>query len=657
VSKPYPAPSGPVASDGVLILGTHVTLDAGTGAVHTAPGHGAHDFFAGQQYGLTAFSPVDDAGRFVAEKVGPSWLAGAHVLKANEAIVRDLRERGLLLHDEPHAHSYPHCWRCKNPVLFRATPQWFISMEADDLRAKAVAAIHATKWHPAFGETRIAQMIETRPDWCISRQRTWGVPIPAVVCAACLPAKPDAFLRSPAFFEHLERLFREEGSDAWFGVPDGKGGHRLYASPAERLERIVPAGVVCDGCGKREGLTVHEHIVDVWFESGCSHSAVLGHEPALPWPADVYLEGHDQYRGWFHSSLLVAVHDRGEAPYRGVVTHGFTLDGEGRKMSKSEGNVISPIDVADRRGAEILRMWVSMVDFLEDMRLSDEILDRNAEAYREIRNTLRYLLGNLAGFDAARDAVPFGEMLEIDRFALHQAESVRRKIVAAYEAHQYHLVYHQLHNFCAVFLSSFYLDILKDRLYTFPRKSAARRSAQTVLYRLAHDLTRLMAPVLCFTAEEVWQELEALEGRARWESSTVHAEVFPAPLGAADEPDLLARWERLIEVRDEVSKALEAARVAKTIGGSLEARVAITAPGEVADFLRSFGDDLRFLFLTSEVELRAGGDGTGTTVEVERARGTKCARCWSYTTDVGSDPGVPEVCARCAANLSVASSP
>jgi isoleucyl-tRNA synthetase len=655
VGRPYHSPTGPAAGDGVLILGRHVTLDAGTGAVHTAPGHGADDFHVGQQYGLPAFSPVDDAGRFVAGKVAPSWLVGAHVLEANDAIVQDLAKRGLLLHSEPYAHAYPHCWRCKNPVLFRATPQWFISMEANGLRRETVEQIHAVTWHPAFGETRVAQMIETRPDWCISRQRTWGVPIPAVVCAACLPEHPDAFLKSPAFFEHLERLFREEGSDAWFGFPDGSGGHRLYASPAERLERIVPAGVACDRCGEREALTVHEHIVDVWFESGCSHSAVLGHDPALPWPADVYLEGHDQYRGWFHSSLLVAVNDRGSAPYRGVVTHGFTLDGEGRKMSKSEGNVISPIDVADRRGAEILRMWVAMVDFLEDMRLSDEILDRNAEAYRKIRNTLRYFLGNLSGFDPARDLVPFGEMPEIDRFALHQAEALRRRVVEGYEGHEYHVVHHQLHHFCAVFLSSFYLDVLKDRLYTFPRRSTGRRSAQTVLFRLAHDLTRLMAPVLCFTAEEVWQELEALEGRARWESSTVHAETFPEPLAAADDPELLARWERLLGMREHVWKALEEARVAKTIGGSLEARVAITASPEDVAFLRSFGDELRFLFLTSEVELREGS-APGLSVGVERARGRKCARCWSYTTDVGSDPGVPEVCARCAANLSVASS-
>jgi isoleucyl-tRNA synthetase len=418
----------------------------------------------------------------------------------------------------------------------------------------------------------------------------------------------------------------------------------------------VPQGVVCEGCGERAGLAVHEHIVDVWFESGCSHSAVLGHEPSLPWPADVYLEGHDQYRGWFHSSLLVAVNDRGRAPYRGVVTHGFTLDGEGRKMSKSEGNVISPIDVADRRGAEILRLWVAMVDFLEDMRLSDEILDRNAEAYRKIRNTLRYLLGNLAGFDAAEDSVPYAEMLEIDRVALHQAELVRRRVVAAYEAHQYHVVHHQLHHFCAVFLSSFYLDILKDRLYTFPAKSQARRSAQTVLHRLAHDLTRLMAPVLCFTAEEVWQELEALEGRARWDASTVHASVFPDPLGVADAPELLARWERLIAVREEVAKALEAARVAKTIGGSLEAQVAITGAPDLVAFLRTFGEDLRFLFLTSGVTLASSPDGAPTTVAVSRASGDKCQRCWSFTTDVGSDPEVPEVCARCARNLGKSSS-
>ncbi len=655
VERPYPAPSGPAAEPGVLILGRHVTLDAGTGCVHTAPGHGAEDFSVGRPYGLAPFNPVGDDGRFLPARVGLDWLAGAFVLDANEKIVEDLRARGLLLRRAPCTHTYPHCWRCKNPVLFRSTPQWFISMEAAGLRAKAVEEIRRAAWVPAFGEERIAQMVSNRPDWCISRQRTWGVPIPLVVCGSCFPEAPDAFVRDPAFFEHLERLFLAEGSDAWFGVPEN-GKHRPYASREERVARLVPEPIACPKCGGRERLAFQEHIVDVWFESGVSHSAVLGRDPSLPWPSDLYLEGHDQYRGWFHSSLLVAVNDRDRAPYRGVLTHGFTLDGEGKKMSKSLGNVISPLEVADRRGAEILRLWVSMVDFLEDMRLSEEILDRNAEAYRKIRNTFRYLLGNLDGFDPARDRVPYGEMEEIDRWALHRLEALRGRLLDGYASHQYHSVYHGLHNFCAVTLSSFYLDVLKDRLYTAPRRSRARRSAQTVLLRLATDLDRLMAPLLCFTADEIWQELEALEGRERWGTSTVHAQCFPEPLDLPRDEGLEARWDRMLEIRLEVSKALEAARAAKRIGSSLEAKVRIEAPEETTAFLRSFGEGLRFLFITSGVEFGPVGDGAfrpdaalGLGVEVLRADGEKCERCWNFTTDVGTDTAWPGVCGRCVA--------
>ena len=639
VTRPYPTASGPGSNPGVLVLGNHVTLEAGTGCVHTAPGHGVDDFRVGTVYGLPPFNPVGDDGTYVAAKVGVDWLKGVHVLKANPLIVKDLEARGLLLRHDPYQHSYPHCWRCHNPVLFRATPQWFIAMEQNGLREKSVAAIHAGTWLPAFGEHRIAQMIETRPDWCISRQRTWGVPIPAVVCSACLPSHPEAFLREPLFFKHVQDLVLASGSDVWFPRPG--------ETAAARIDRLVPPPVSCPQCKKRDHLAIHDHIVDVWFESGVSHSAVLGRDPRLPWPADLYLEGHDQYRGWFHSSLLVAVNDRGRAPYKGVVTHGFTMDGEGRKMSKSLGNVVAPAEVVDKRGAEILRMWVSMIDFLEDMRVSQEILDRNAETYRKIRNTFRYLLGNLYQFDPATDLVPASELQELDRWALHQLESLRATVVAAYDKHQYHVVYHALNGFVTVTLSSFYLDVLKDRLYTAPRTSLARRSAQTVLWTMATAVAKLAAPILCFTAEEVWQELEVLQGRPRWGTASVHTELFPEPSTVPADPALLARWDRLAQLREVVMKALEAARAEKRIGGSLEAQVAIWGPEETLQFLRSFGDELRFLFITSAVTF--GGTADEVAVTVLKAVGEKCQRCWNYTTDVSSDPEWPGACARCAA--------
>jgi len=659
VARPYPAPSGMAAGDGVLLLGDHVTLEAGTGCVHTAPGHGAEDFSVGQRYGLDVFNPVGDDGRFVESRVGESWLAGAFVLDANKAIIEDLQKRGLLLHVEDYRHSYPHCWRSKHPVIFRSTPQWFISIDHGGLRQTALQQIRATRWTPPTGEARIYQMIETRPDWCISRQRSWGVPIPAVVCENCIEDHPDAFVREAAFFDHVAALFAAEGSDAWYGTPDASGTHAPYVDHAARLARLVPAAIHCPRCEKRCGLRFHDHIVDVWFESGVSHSAVLGDERS-PWPADLYLEGHDQYRGWFHSSLLVAANDREAAPYREVLTHGFAMDAQGRKMSKSSGNVISPLDVAKKRGAEILRLWVSMVDVLEDMRLSEETLNRNSEAYRKIRNTFRYLLGNLHGFDPARDCLPYHELDEIDRWAVEQLEQQRLRMLAAYESHQHHALYHGLHHFASVTLSSFYLDILKDRLYTFPPRHRSRRSAQTALYLLADGLCRLMAPILCFTAEEIWQELLSLNGRPAWEGESVHAQLFPQPLVEKPDVALNERWERLMRFREESNKSLEIARNDKVIGTGLEARLIIQAPDDDwREFLESFGDGLHSLLITSAVELGQVGEGAfrseaipGLAIEVGTAHGDKCARCWHYTEDIGRAERWPEVCARCVEHIS-----
>ena len=660
VLRPYLARRGAAAEPGRLIVGDHVTLEAGTGAVHTAPGHGADDYRVGQAHGLEIFNPVDDDGRFQCELLVDDWLDGQFVLDANTKIIEDLRERGLLAEANDHSHSYPHCWRCKNPVLFRSTPQWFIAMDSTDLRVEAVKRIRSTNWLPESGEDRIARMIETRPDWCISRQRTWGVPIPAVTCDACFDEQPDAFIRDPALFEHISELFLAEGSNAWFGVPREEGGHRPYTDEDERKQRLLPQSISCPHCAEHKHLRIHDHIVDVWFESGVSHSAVLGQSPRPPWPADLYLEGHDQYRGWFHSSLLVAVNDRGEAPYRSVVTHGFTLDSNGRKMSKSLGNTISPQDISKARGAEILRLWVAAIDFLEDMRLSEETLDRNAEMYRKVRNTFRYLLSNLNDFEPPTNSVPYDELPEIDRWAVQQLEQLRKRLTKAYQDHQYHVVYHGLHNFCAVTLSSFYLDILKDRLYTAPANSQERRAAQTVLYRLLEGLCKLMAPILCFTAEEIWQAKLALDGEEPWQDRSVHVECFPDALADAHDQELLDRWERITSIRDEIAHALETARRDKIIGTSLEATVTIDTGdnSELRGFIDSFGDELRFILITSGVEFSAVLEGDfhsesipDLRVAIRRHDGTKCARCWHYTHDVDTEERHPGVCARCSRNI------
>jgi len=613
------------------ILGEHVTLEQGTGAVHTAPGHGQEDYVAGMQNGLPVYCPVDGAGRLyhTADEPGllPEILIGKTVWEANPVVVELLKEAGALLAYQPITHSYPHCWRCHKPTIFRATEQWFIGMDRNNLRENALEAIRGVKWWPAWGEERISNMIATRPDWCISRQRTWGVPIIAFTCKACKTLVTD---RSP--LDKVVDLFREHSADVWY---------------ERTAEELLGPGFVCKACGNSE-FEKERDILDVWFDSGSSHLAVLTEENGLPWPSDMYLEGGDQYRGWFHSSLLVAVGLKGGAPYRGALTNGWTLDGEGKAMSKSLGNTIEPEKIIKQYGAEILRLWVSSVEFWEDVRLSETILTRLTEAYRKIRNTFRYALGNLDGFDPATDLVAFEDLAEIDQWILTRADDLVSKCRGWYDEYAFHRVYQAAYAFCGTDLSAVYFDVLKDRLYTTATKSAERRSAQTALWRLTDALTRLLAPVLAFTCEEIWRGF----ARAAGAPTSVHLALLPAAgeLSGRMDAGRMAEWDRLIGVRDDVLKVLETARQEKVIGAPLEARVRLEADGSLLPLLQQYEAQLPALFIVSEVELAAGD---ALRASVSRATGVKCERCWKYTHDVGSDADLPSVCAPCAAAVKV----
>jgi len=658
----------------LLMVGDHVTLGgeadaeteldvsdardkkatgkAGTGLVHTAPGHGHDDFVIGKAYGLDIYCPVDNAGRFTQEV---EHFAGLSVFEANPRIVEFMRERGVLLHSEEYRHRYPHCWRCKNPVIFRATPQWFISLDApagdprqfeqdddgrdrsnftDDvtsepasLREGALREVERVEWVPAWGEERMRNMLKGRPDWCVSRQRVWGVPIPAFYCAGCQEAVADKDV-----INHVADIFERESADAWYTHEAGG---------------LLPEGFKCRACGGTE-FTKETDILDVWFDSGSSSVAVLEKDGSLRWPADVYLEGGDQYRGWFNSSLMVglAAHDR--APYKAVVTHGWVVNSEGRKMSKSEGTGISPNEVVKDSGAEILRLWVASSDFQEDVRCSDEILQRASDAYRKMRNTARFALGNLDGFDPARDAVVLSEMHDIDRWALAELDQVTARVVEAYKAYEFHSAYHALYNFCTVTLSARYFDIIKDRLYTAAPRSRERRSAQTALNHIADALARLLAPVLVFTADEIWENLPEVRQGREGVPPSVHAAEFPVVLSAERDEALLGRWAQLFAVRERVLRVLEEARIAKQIGSSLEAHVLLEADRKTFDLLEGHRGELRYLFIVSEVSLAlAAGGESELRVQVRRASGQKCERCWNYSGRVGEFTRYPTVCERC----------
>ena len=613
-----------------VLLGDFVTLEQGTGCVHIAPGHGMEDYLlvlehnakasAGER--LEILAPVDDAGRFT--EAVPEF-AGQQVFKANPAIVDLLRTRGRLLGHGSLAHSYPHCWRCKNPVIFRATEQWFVSMDINHLRQQALAEIDRVRWIPPWGKDRINGMIANRPDWCLSRQRVWGVPIPAFICTAC-----RRVLAVPIVIEHVASIMDQQGADVWFKQP---------------ASALVPAGTSCAGCGGTE-FEKERDILDVWFESGVSYAAVL--KPCRWWPADLYLEGSDQHRGWFHSALLAGVVTDRRAPYEAVLTHGFVLDGQGKKMSKSAGNVVAPQDVIRQSGAEILRLWVSAQDYRDDVRISPEILNHLIEAYRKIRNTCRFLLSNLYDFDPARHRVSYPQLTELDRWALMRLEELKTKVRRAYEEFEFHAIYHALNNFCSVDMSAVYLDILKDRLYTFRADSPARRSSQTVLFEITHAMTKLMAPILSFTAEEIWRSLSGQFGTVL-EAESVHLSAFPPPEPGWQDAGLAKRWDRLLEFRTTVQAALEEQRRNKVIGSSLEAVVDIRATPETYAFLKAYERELSGLFIVSATKLTEAPAQTPTNVvvTVSKATAKKCERCWNYREAVGTNAAHPTLCDRC----------
>lgn len=605
--------------DSLVITGDHVTLDAGTGCVHTAPGHGVEDFEVCKKYeGLEVVVPVDGKG-FLTKEAGQ--FAGLKYDQANKEIFKHLKETGALLADQVIVHQYPHCWRCKDPILFRATEQWFISV--DSFKDDTLKAIKEVKWIPEWGEERISKMVAERSGWCISRQRLWGVPIPIFYCTEC-----GRELINSETIEAVKTLFEKEGSNAWF---------------EKDASEILPAHIKCS-CGNGT-FRKETDIMDVWFDSGSTHAAVLETNPQLTWPADMYLEGSDQHRGWFQSSLLTSVATRGRAPYRQVLTHGYVVDGQGRKMSKSLGNGIDPMDVVNQYGADILRLWVASSDYKTDIRISQDIIKQLAENYRKIRNTARFILGNISDFDPETMMVPYNEMEEIDKWALMRLNSLIRKVEDAFSRYEFHSFTHNVHNFCVTDMSNFYLDVLKDRLYVSKADDKKRRSAQSAMYIILDALVRLLAPILAFTSEEIWKYIPH---RKSDNPESIQLNSWPCVNPDYDNAELEQKWDRLIEIRDAVLKALENARNEKTIGASLEAEVRLKASGSNYDFLEENKDLLAMIFIVSNVVVDNDPSAGEIEIDVVRAEGEKCERCWIYSTSVGKSEKYPTLCSRCA---------
>ena len=609
-----------------VILGDHVTTEAGTGAVHTAPGHGVDDFNVAKKYNLPVDNPVGNDGCFVA---GTELLEGQFVMKANKSVVEILAERGKLLHDTALPHSYPHCWRHKTPVIFRATPQWFISMQQNGLRETALKAIEGVNWMPDWGQARIKGMIENRPDWCISRQRTWGVPIAIFIHKDTEELHPQ----TADLIEQVARKVEQSGIDAWHELDKTA----LLGADADNYEQVMDT-------------------LDVWFDSGSSHYCVLDQHDDLQYPADLYLEGSDQHRGWFQSALLTAIGMHGVPPYKSVLTHGFAVDAHGKKMSKSVGNVMSPQKVVKNLGADVLRLWVAATDYRNEMHVSDEILKRMSDSYRRLRNTARYLLANLEGFEPNKHRVAPDEMLSLDRWAVEHARQLQDEVTVAYDDFNFHLIYQKVHNFCAVEMGSFYLDILKDRMYTMPTDSAARRSAQTAMYDIAEALVRWLAPILSFTAEEIWQHLPGDH-----EASVFLSEWYDGLSGHEGLAQGQEYWQQVIAVREAVAKELEKARTEKLIGSALAAEIDLYCDDTLSDVLSQLGDELRFVMITSYVRMHSLTDKPASAVQAEEVDNLyiqvsasaheKCARCWHYREDVGSISGHETICGRCVENI------